>query len=212
MTSLLFDERKREQLGRYLCKAVNLGLLMLGVWIIFLVGKEFVAPAADDQEGMDIRVAYDRDCGMLDWNETFHLAEDEYVTVKIRAESYWNASGLLLKKGATYNFKVIEESDWKDAGKAATAEGWVDPEPGLLAVARSLARAPDQKYFYLMGALRGACYDGLICEHLFPIGSETEFTAPADGEFCSFANDNPFMYWNNKGSITLKIRRLKPKV
>ncbi len=209
MTSLLRDERKREQLARFLCKAVNLGLLALVAWILLNVAQEFIAPAVDDQEGADIGVAYDRDCSTLDWNEAVRLAEDTSVTVKIRAESYWNASGLVLEKGATYNLEVIEESDWKDAYQDATAEGWVVPETGFLAVARSLARAPDQKYFYLMGALRGACYDGLTCEQLFPIGKKTKFTAPADGEFCSFANDIPFMYWNNEGSITLEISRLK---
>ncbi len=103
---------------------------------------------------------------------------------------------------------MVEESDWKDAGRDASTEGWVIPATGIVAAARSLARAPEQKYFYFMGVLRGACYDGLICEKQFPIGKGTEFTAPADGEFCSFANDIPFMYWNNEGSVTLTISRL----
>ncbi len=208
MISLLRDEHKRERLARLLCKAVNLGLLVLVAWIFFYVVKEFTTPKADDQKGMDIRVAYDRDCSTADWDETFRLVKAASVTVKIKAESYWNASGLILEKGATYNFKVIEESDWKDAGKDATAEGWIVPATGFLSAMRSLARAPNQEYFYLMGALRGACYDGLTCEKQFPIGKETKFTAPADGEFCSFANDIPFMYWNNNGSITLTISRL----
>ncbi len=210
MISLLRDEYKREKLAHLLCKAINLGLLVLAAWFLFGVAQAYFTPAMDDQEGMDIRVAYDRDCSTLDWDEAFRLAETASVTVKIRAESYWNASGLVLEKGATYNFEMIEESDWKDAGKDATAEGWVVPATGFLAAARSLARAPDRKYFYLMGVLRGGCYDGLTCEQLFPIGKESKFTAPADGEFCSFANDIPLMYWNNEGSITLKISRLKP--
>ncbi len=207
MISLLCDEHKREQIARLLCKAVNLGLLVLVAWIFFYVVKEFTTPKADDQKGMDIRVAYGRDCSTADWDETFRLVKAASVTVKINAESYWNASGLILEKGATYNFEVIEESDWKDAGKDATAEGRIVPVTGFLAAMRSLARAPDQEYFYFMGALRGACYDGLTCEKQFPIGKETKFTAPADGEFCSFANDIPFMYWNNSGSIILEITR-----
>ncbi len=215
MISLLRDEHKRERLARLLCKAVNLGLLVLVAWIFFYVVNEFTTPKADDQKGMDIRVAYDRDCGTADWDETFRLVKAASVTVKIKAESYWNASGLILEKGATYEFEVNEGSTWKDASEDATAEGW--KATGFLLAMHSLARAPDKEYFYLMGAIRGACYDGLICEEQFPIGDpkirdpigeKAQFTAPADGEFCSFANDIPFMYWNNTGSIILTISRL----
>lgn len=208
MISLLCDEHKREQIARLLCKVVNLGLLVLVAWIIFYVVTEFTTPKVDDQIGMDIRVAYDRDCSTADWDETFRLVEAASVTLKIKAKSYWNASGLILEKGATYNFEVKKVLDWKDAGNDATAEGRIETATGFLAAMRSLARAPDQEYFYFMGVLRGACYDGLTCEKQFPIGKETKFTAPADGEFCSFANDIPFMYWNNRGSITVTISRL----
>jgi len=207
MISLLHDEHKHERFARLCCKVVNLGFLALAAWFILDVAREFFAPAVDDQEGMDIRIVYDRDCGALDWNEKPRLAKAASMTVKIKAKSYWNASGLILKRGETYNIVAGEESDWKDAGKDASSEGWDKPATGLFAAAHLLARAPDQEYFYLMGVLRGACYDGLICEQQFPIGKETEFTAPADGEFCSFANDIPFMYWNNEGSITVTISR-----
>ena len=193
MISQLRDAYKREQFARLLCKIINLGLLVLAAWFIFYLTQEFIASPVDEQKGMDVRIAYDRDCGTLDWKEKSRLAKAASMTVKIRAKSYWNASGLLLKRGETYNIVVVEESDWKDAGRDASTEGWVIPATGIVAAARSLARAPEQKYFYFMGVLRGACYDGLICEKQFPIGKGTEFTAPADGEFCSFANDVPFM-------------------
>ncbi len=205
MISSGFGKHKRERRARLLCKAVNLGLLALAVWITIGLIDDLVAPATDGQGGRDIRIAYDRDCGTLDWDETFHLPQGREVELEIRAESYWNASGLILEKGATYNFEVNEESTWKDASKDATAVGW--KATGFLLAMRSLARAPDQKYFYFMGALRGACYDGLTCEEQFPIGKKAQFTAPADGEFCSFANDIPFMYWNNSGSLIIEITR-----
>lgn len=208
MISVLRDEYKRERFARLLCKVVNLGLLVLAAWFILEVAQEFIAPRMDDRLGMDIRVAYERDCAAIDESEMFHLTEGESATLKIKAASYWNASGLMLEKGTTYNFEVKKVLDWKDWGNDANAEGWVNPITGINLAARSLARAPDQKYFYFVGVLRGACYDGLICEKQFPIGKETEFTAPADGEFCSFANDIPLMYWNNEGAITLTISRL----
>ena len=207
MISSGLDNHKRERRARLLCKAVNLGLLALAVWVTIGLIDDLRAPATDDQIGMDIRVAYDRDCGTLDWDETFHLPQGKEVELKIRAESYWNASGLILEKGATYKFEVKKVLDWKDWNVDANAEGWIEPPKNLVAAMRSLARAPDRNYFYLMGAIRGACYDGLTCEEQFPIGKKAQFTAPANGEFCSFANDIPLMYWNNSGSITLEITR-----
>ena len=208
MISSESGKHKRERRARLLCKAINLGLLVMAAWITFDFVQKFVTPEVNNQKGMSIRVAYDRDCATLDWDEALSLAEGESATLKIKAESYWNASGLILKKGETYNFEVKKVLDWKDWGKPANAEGWDEQETGIKLAARSLAREPDKGYFYLMGAIRGSCYDGLICEELFPIGKGTTFKAPADGEFCSFANDIPLMYWNNDGSIILTISRI----
>jgi hypothetical protein len=68
-------------------------------------------------------------------------------------------------------------------------------------------RAPEEKYFVLMGALYGKCEDGRTCATHFPIGNEANILAPADGEFCAYASDLPFMYWNNKGSVRVLVMR-----
>jgi hypothetical protein len=54
-----------------------------------------------------------------------------------------------------------------------------------------------------MGSLDGAS------ETIFLIGSHAAYTPARSGEVVCFANDVPGFYWNNKGSITLTIDRIK---
>ena len=63
--------------------------------------------------------------------------------------------------------------------------------------------------FVPLGAIRGACLNGRICEQQFRIKpGGTTVTAPADGEFCAYANDLMFMYGNNKGQLSLTVTRV----
>lgn len=60
-------------------------------------------------------------------------------------------------------------------------------------------RSPDDEWFYLMGMTAE------VGETQFPIGSKSVKKIEKTGEFCAFANDLPFKYGNNSGSLTIRV-------
>lgn len=201
--------------------ATLISLFMVLVWI----------PAAGaGTEDTPIRIVADpqRACGNQNLHLTHRLERSKSkAEIRIVARSYWNASGLILEKGVTYRIEVISDQSsgnqcetagsgrvpiWYDAAWGADGCGWLEQPKQtwlrwFIALTNPLKRAPEKPLFHLMGALYGKCVDGKTCARHFSIGSGTEFTAPADGEFCSFANDIPLLYGNNSGSIDLLVTR-----
>jgi hypothetical protein len=140
------------------------------------------------------------------------LKKGECFEMEVKAASKWNASGIRLDPKGKYDFQVIDEiSPWKDASIPATPTGWVMnskevQEMGILmkmflGVTKNFRRVPNQQWFYLMGATSGINYKE------FPIGFGISGPDVTDGEFCAFANDLSTMYWNNTGSLRLRVTR-----
>ena len=70
-------------------------------------------------------------------------------------------------------------------------------------MAERFRRLPDGNWFALVGAL------GDEDDELFLIGSgQKNYEATRDADLYLFANDLPFKYDNNKGSLVVKITRL----
>jgi hypothetical protein len=188
-------------------------ILGLVVLVSLLLGLG-MAPALPAERDAPLRmvVDYQRDCGKVEHLATYRLNKSgARAEIEIKSRNYWKASGSILETGVTYRFAVKDvNATWKDASQTATAGGcW--PEKGFnrwfVILLRPLMRDPREQFFHLTGAIYGKCADGRICGRLFPIGLGAEFTAPADGEFCAFANDIPFMYANNSVSLTVQIER-----
>lgn len=137
--------------------------------------------------------------------------------IEVQAASRWNASGVRLEKGGEYAFEVISGADgkspplWYDATLPATAEGWTKDAYDTVAkspifsafvdATRWLRRAPKSEWFYLMGMVAE------VGERSFPIGAKATAKMETGGEFCAFANDLPWKYDNNKGSLRLRVTR-----
>jgi hypothetical protein len=64
-------------------------------------------------------------------------------------------------------------------------------------------RVPTANWFALIGTLNGRD------DTAFVIGRQLEYTADASARLVCFANDVPWAYWNNFGSVTLTITRLE---
>jgi hypothetical protein len=129
------------------------------------------------------------------------LAVGEKKELEVFADTEWNESPhILLEKGATYRFTVVDgPHDWTDGSVTATngAEGY---ELEKLEPFKHLARYPKAGWFALIGAVDR--------DELFPIKKGCDFTPSQTGEFGAFANDAWFRYENNRGRLTVSVERI----
>lgn len=139
------------------------------------------------------------------------LAIGESVEVTVNPKIKYVESGLLVSVGEDYSFSAC--GLWKDGHKICDAKGWSD---GLLRIFMRFNRFPNHPYFLLCGVV------GRDERHAFPIGVQKEWTVPANlggessGCLYLFANDIPFMYFNNReldesqgGPLLVVITRIK---
>ena len=123
----------------------------------------------------------------------------ETRTVAIDSREHWNDTGITFVAGGRYRAEAVGK--WHDAGKECDASGW-ESDSALIRDLEHFRRVRDANWFALIGAIdRDRATE-------FLIGSACDITAPRDGELTCFANDAPFMYWNNKGAIELRVTRM----
>ena len=170
-----------------------------------------VATQENANECLLIQPDHDRICGSLNPELLRYVHEiGGCFNVWVKAASKWNATGVRLQTGRTYDFEVVEHKGWADASLKATALGWtseakteVDNAGWLtrtfITLMRPLRRAPNQEWFYLMGMVAE------VGDHAFPIGDASSLRVESSGEFCAFANDLPWKYGNNHGALKLRV-------
>ena len=188
----------------------------LGVWV-FLIGQSVVFLASHKPS--------ERACGVFADAHTRILSNvGDRTTTVLDAGKYWNASGLLAEKGGRYQVTFARPAGavWKDGSHNVDPNtGWW-PKPGKSTLNWDTGvhaftewldfalRVAGEPLSVPIGSIRGSCYGGRLCEQRFRIPpSGTTFTAPADGEFCGYANDLSFAYANNSGRLTLTITRVE---
>jgi hypothetical protein len=132
------------------------------------------------------------------------------VQVRVFASSLWNWTGIFMKQGVRYRFKVPDGQTWLDGDSASGAEGtggtW------LLRLLAWSKRVKGANWFELCGAIS---YPGDPAEpgeagvppepFYFSIGRGVEVEAPHSGYLYCFANDASWAYWNNQGSLRVEI-------
>ena len=121
------------------------------------------------------------------------------MVVLVRACKYWTDTGLDVDASAVYEFRC--EGRWLDWCVTTDAKGYDAVWFGQRMLNRSL-RLKTAPWFALCGEVRG---DG---RGPFFIGSTTRLQIPA-GRLMCFANDVRGFYWNNRGELTLTIRRVE---
>ncbi|MFC1602942.1 DUF2235 domain-containing protein [Pseudomonadota bacterium] len=175
------------------------GGLALALFSLLLIVANIFATVQSDRT---------RNCGDFSGQVVNHVNKCAVKTM-VDANQYLNNSGLVLEKGVKYRVDFNEKQRWMDAGQQATPTGWEPAETGVAKFFRKmLARDTNVELFHLMGAIYGECEDGYYCGEEFPIKAGEPFEATASGEFCTFANDLPFMYWNNSEEIEIRISRV----
>jgi uncharacterized protein (DUF2235 family) len=129
------------------------------------------------------------------------------VQVRIFASPLWNWTGIFMKEGVHYRFKVPDGQTWLDGDHASGAEG--TPGNWLQRLFAWSRRVRGANWFELCGAIS---YPGQPGEtgtppqpFYFRIGKEAEIKAPYSGYLYCFANDASWAYWNNQGSLRVEI-------
>lgn len=153
-------------------------------------------------------------------------------TVPVYARERWNATGLFLEKGQTYQLRA--QGQWLDGAVKCGPDG---PEPGFhwqqifhaLSAPSNLVqrlyrrrpgkeekpvygalRAQDARVFTLIGVIANGGGVGnddqkLSPHQRFAIGREARVTPNQSGYLYCYANDVWRFYFNNKGSVSLTV-------
>ena len=125
------------------------------------------------------------------------LGVGDRVTVEVRAREKWNDTGIEVVAHGRYDLHAAGE--WVDWKVRCGPQGFGSTNLALR-MSERLRRLPAAPWFMLVGAI------GKSGPH-HPIGRGTRLEPAESGPLYCFANDLPFMYWNNSGSIQLSISR-----
>lgn len=114
--------------------------------------------------------------------------------VEVFAAHRWTDTGVDVLEGDRVT--VSAAGHWSDAGIECDAEGF---ERAWLRPFERMRRAPKARWFQLIGAVERRLQTPLI------LGNHAVARAPASGRLFLFANDVPFMHWNNSGFLRVTI-------
>ena len=130
---------------------------------------------------------------MRRWSHVKRPTPPVTTTINVKSADYWTDSSVTVQKGDKYRFEATGK--WTDWFITTTADGYKN------FIYELFARNPKAPMFSLNGAVgRSKPY--------FFIGTNKVITMPASGKLSFFANDINHTYWNNKGSISLKITKV----
>src|SRR4051794_16355813 len=119
-------------------------------------------------------------------------------TAVIRADHFWNDTGISLEAGGTYDMDA--KGIWIDFFILSGPEG--NPSPTWMQwLLASRLRVKGENYFTLIGTL------DRDLSTAFCIGRRARVQAPRSGLLTCFANDVPGFYWNNRGTVQLTVTR-----
>jgi len=124
--------------------------------------------------------------------------------ITIPADKWWFPTGIILVPGAKYKF--IAQGTWHDDAINCGPDGYTlqdkVPEwqwPFFRLVQGLKPLDTGDRWFQLVGKVGNS---------VFEIGSGMTCPAAEGGELFCTANDVPFMFWNNKGELTLNVTEL----
>lgn len=128
------------------------------------------------------------------------LVIGDALEIKVCAKEKFSAHpAIFVNKGECYAFKTLPNQRWKDWFIKTTPKGFFN-----FLLLFSGRRVKKVKCFALCGTIQKNE------EHHFYIGNtNVEHTVPISGDLYFFANDYIKAYGNNKGAISVNVKRLK---
>lgn len=128
------------------------------------------------------------------------LALNDSIAIRVQADKLFGGDTVLsVNEGEEYDFEVAQSEHWTDWRKKTDADGFWNPF-----LIFSTKRIEGVRCFTLCGTI------GKNEFNHFSIGSERRnFPVPTSGDLYFFPNDSIKHYGNNKGSIVVKVTRVK---
>lgn len=182
-------------------------MIKISAYVLFFC-LIFIEQTVIADQCKQVNINYARKCGAVDNINNLNrlLTPGDCAEIFVNAKSRWNATGISFEQDAIYKIEVVTNNNkqptWFDASIETNAEGWESPQNSLFSFFEFARRREQENWFHLIGVTVGKS------EHTFSIGTGIIHKAVHDGEFCSFANDSSFTYWNNRGSLPVRITRL----
>jgi hypothetical protein len=135
------------------------------------------------------------------------LVSHRRAVCRILACAYRHPTGIILEKDAVYRFEA--SGRWHDANIECGPEEYAlssrpIPQRWVLAAGCPLLRVRGAPYFELIGEVPAGSK-----RHVRIGAKRANWLCPASGELAAFANDVPFVYSNNSGSIELIVYRVR---
>lgn len=119
-------------------------------------------------------------------------------SVLVRARSHYGGHlPISVVKGERYLFEARPNDRWIDMFKSCNADGFYNRF-----ASGSFLRVKDALCFTLCATIDNSIWGG------YKIGLKREFLIPKSGMLYFFANDHPRFYWNNFGTVEVKVKRL----
>lgn len=118
------------------------------------------------------------------------------VSFFVNSRPKWNSTSKELISGYRYLIVVDKTYEWRDARRYCGADGWQS------AVLRPLHFTKRNRSANWLGLVATIGEDEAF---VFPEGQCIEIEPSCDGHLRFYANDAPFMYWNNSGELRVEI-------
>lgn len=136
----------------------------------------------------------------LETPTTMRIGQTAYVSVF--ADKLWNDSGINVVSGQAFTFTVPAGEIWIDWKTQCGADGYESNR--FSRQWERFRRVPNASWFQLI------CTIGRSLSSPIVVGSRLlNVFPPVPGRLYLFANDIPWMYWNNSGMIAVRITRTK---
>jgi hypothetical protein len=140
------------------------------------------------------------DIDTLHGSTELDLKPGQTRTVVVPAKANWAGTGIVVKRGEVYRFESLPPDRWYDFYYPTSARGYSSLP--FQSHWESKRRVPLAPWFALCGSVERA-------GKAFQIHINRDEPLPGNGEVGLFANDVPSAYWNNSGSLHVRITRIR---
>lgn len=133
------------------------------------------------------------------------------VSVAVHARQPANPTGVTLIAGHRYRVNCDPRTQWQDGRFMCNADGWRSSRAHgsirwLVKWAERWRLLKETDWFTLIGIYASHP------QHAFAVGVHHEFVARFTDALLLTANDLPWMYWNNRGELAVRIQDLGPEL